>query len=120
MEGQKYLEETIEAAFQILSSMNDELCNPALWTTTASSNATGPNVAMTNGPPLVSSNGDISSSDGASHHLDMGGGGGGGSGNSALDEARLRYKNSVASLRAVLAAIPNSQKVIPVLQIRFI
>lgn len=110
MEGQKYLEETIEAAFQILSSMNDELCNPALWTTTASSNATGPNVAMTNGPPLVSSNGDISSSDGASHHLDMGGGGGGGSGNSALDEARLRYKNSVASLRAVLAAIPNSQK----------
>ncbi|KAK9278372.1 hypothetical protein L1049_027937 [Liquidambar formosana] len=33
----------------------------------------------------------------------MGGGG-------ALDDARLRYKNSVAALRAVLAAIPNSQK----------
>ncbi|KAL8250321.1 hypothetical protein R6Q59_034014 [Mikania micrantha] len=31
MEGQKYLEDTIESAFQILSSMNDELCNPHLW-----------------------------------------------------------------------------------------
>ncbi|KHN23978.1 hypothetical protein glysoja_033966 [Glycine soja] len=33
MEGQEYLEETIENAFQILSSMNDELCNPVLWST---------------------------------------------------------------------------------------
>ncbi|PPR94162.1 hypothetical protein GOBAR_AA26498 [Gossypium barbadense] len=37
-------------------------------------------------------------------------GGIGGSGNGALDEARLRYKNSVAALRTVLTAIPNSQK----------
>ncbi|XVE56567.1 hypothetical protein DITRI_Ditri04bG0021600 [Diplodiscus trichospermus] len=113
-EGLKHLEETIEAAFQILSSMNDELCNPALWPTnptTASSTATTTNIAAPNGPSSFSNgtvlgNGD-STADGV-HHLEMGGIGG--SGNGALDEARLRYKNSVASLRAVLAAIPISQK----------
>lgn len=116
MEGQKLLEETIESAFQILSSMNDELCNPALWTTTSSSSssslATTPTTSTTsiaNGPSTQSSNGvfigDPASSD--AHHVD--GGGGSGSGG-ALEEARFRYKNSVNSLRTVLAAIPSSQK----------
>ncbi|KAK8568153.1 hypothetical protein V6N12_006714 [Hibiscus sabdariffa] len=36
-------------------------------------------------------------------------GGAGGSGNISLDEARLRYKNSVASIRTVLTAILDSQ-----------
>lgn len=117
-EGLKHLEETIEAAFQILSSMNDELCNPALWSTnptaaSSSTTTTTTNVAAPNGPSSLSNgtvlgNGD-SAADGG-HHLEMGGIGG--SGNGALDEARLRYKNSVASLRTVLAAIPNSQKVL--------
>ncbi|XP_040966355.1 mediator of RNA polymerase II transcription subunit 30 [Gossypium hirsutum] len=109
-EGLKHLEETIEAAFQILSSMNDELCNPALWSTNPTTNNTTTNTAAPNGSSLsngaVLGNGD-SSSDGG-HHLEMGGIGG--SGNGALDEARLRYKNSVAALRTVLTAIPNSQK----------
>ncbi|XWS51429.1 hypothetical protein CRYUN_Cryun12cG0175500 [Craigia yunnanensis] len=115
-EGLKHLEETIKEAFQILSSMNDELCNPALWSTSPSTNpttassSTTTNNAAPNGPSFsistVLGNGD-SVSDGG-HHLEMGGVGG--SGNGALDEARLRYKNSVASLRTVLAAIPNSQK----------
>lgn len=109
-EGLKHLEETIEAAFQILSSMNDELCNPALWSTNPTTNNTTTNTAGPNGSSLsngaVLGNGD-SSSDGG-HHLEMGGIGG--SGNGALDEARLRYKNSVAALRTVLTAIPNSQK----------
>ncbi|KAH1131384.1 hypothetical protein J1N35_002762 [Gossypium stocksii] len=109
-EGLKHLEETIEAAFQILSSMNDELCNPALWSTNPTTNTTTTNTAAPNGSSLsngaVLGNGD-SSSDGG-HHLEMGGIGG--SGNGALDEARLRYKNSVAALRTVLTAIPNSQK----------
>ncbi|KAJ8772290.1 hypothetical protein K2173_027467 [Erythroxylum novogranatense] len=39
MEGQKHLEETIQAAFQILSSMNDELCNPSLWSTTTTTSS---------------------------------------------------------------------------------
>ncbi|XP_076920532.1 mediator of RNA polymerase II transcription subunit 30-like [Bidens hawaiensis] len=83
MEGQKYLEDTIESAFQILSSLNDELCNPNLW---SSSSSPHPNAT---------------SSD-TTHQFEMGG--------AALDEARLRYKSSVAALRSVLAAIPNSRK----------
>lgn len=101
LEGQKHLEETIESAFQILSSMNDELCNPALWSTTNS---------LIGGHPSHSStaiNGDASDT---SHHLEIGGAGGG-TGGGALDEARLRYSSAVASLRAVLKAIPSSQRV---------
>ncbi|KAJ8634173.1 hypothetical protein MRB53_027509 [Persea americana] len=87
LEGQSHLEETIGAAFQILSAMNDELCNPALWSTAA--------VAT------QAANGTADASD-PSHHMEMGGG--------ALEDARLRYKNAVAALRAVLTEIPNSLK----------
>ncbi|EOY22499.1 Uncharacterized protein TCM_014655 isoform 3 [Theobroma cacao] len=104
-EGLKHLEETIEAAFQILSSMNDELCNPALWSTipsssnsTTASSTTTANTAAPNGPSSLS-NGD-SASDGG-HHLEMGGIGG--SGNGALDEARLRQRHlKRVQLQAVL------------------
>ncbi|KAL4584764.1 hypothetical protein LXL04_009374 [Taraxacum kok-saghyz] len=100
VEGQKYLEDTVDSAFQILSSMNDELCNPHLWSTSSPP----PNVTASNGHHGLSngvSNGDATSSD-AAHHFEMGGG--------ALDEARLRYKSSIAALRSVLIAIPNSRK----------
>ncbi|RDX96936.1 Mediator of RNA polymerase II transcription subunit 30, partial [Mucuna pruriens] len=90
MEGQKYLEETIENAFQILSSMNDELCNPVLWSTSPSS----PNADST--------------SDNSNHHADIAAATAGAGG--ALEEARVRYKNAVAALRTILTAIPNSQK----------
>ncbi|KAK9670455.1 hypothetical protein RND81_13G203100 [Saponaria officinalis] len=97
-EGQKHLEDTVDAAFQILSAMNDELCNPALWSTTASAT---PDNGIANG--ILANghsdglNGDVSDS---SH--DMGG--------SALDDARLRYKSSVDSLRDILNAMPDSQQ----------
>lgn len=98
-EGQKHLEDTVEAAFQILSAMNEELCNPALWSGTTSglhdsSNAT----SITANGHSDGTNGDVS----LEHHLEMGGG--------ALDEARLRYKAAIASLRSVLNAIPDSQQ----------
>lgn len=118
MEGQKHLEDTIESAFQILSSMNDELCNPALWSTTTtatSSSSPSSTAASANGLSSHSNglaNGDASASDAAAaahHHADLGGGAGGAAGG-ALGEAQFRYKNAVASLRAVLAAIPNSQR----------
>ncbi|KAL4634490.1 hypothetical protein ACB092_04G203000 [Castanea dentata] len=110
MDGQKVLEETIESAFQILTSMNDELCNPSLWSTATISSS----ITTTNGPSSHSSNGvvlngDVTSSDNSAHHGELGGGGGGGSGG-ALEEARIRYKNSVNSLRTIIAAIPNSHK----------
>ncbi|KAL0718391.1 hypothetical protein Bca4012_067713 [Brassica carinata] len=98
IEGEKHLEQTIDSAFQIISAMNDELCNPSLWST--------PATASSNGTTLVTA--DAAAIDGAPHHSESGGGGG--SGNSVLDGASVRYKNSVTSLRAVLAAIPNSQK----------
>ncbi|TKY73655.1 Mediator of RNA polymerase II transcription subunit 30 [Spatholobus suberectus] len=96
MEGQKYLEETIEYAFQILSSMNDELCNPVLWSTSPSAASASPNAP--------SSNGDATS-DNSNHHPDSAAATAG-----ALEEARFRYKNAVAALRTILTAIPNSQK----------
>ncbi|KAL3025433.1 hypothetical protein AAZX31_04G179300 [Glycine max] len=88
MEGQEYLEETIENAFQILSSMNDELCNPVLWSTSPS---TSPNADAT--------------SDNSNHHADASAAAGG-----ALEEARARYKKAVTALRTILTAIPTSQK----------
>ncbi|XP_061340204.1 mediator of RNA polymerase II transcription subunit 30 [Gastrolobium bilobum] len=105
MEGHKYLEETIQYAYQILSSMNDELCNPVLWSTSASASAS-PNAPSSNG--VVSGD---APSDNSSHHADSGAaaassGGAGG----ALEEARFRYKNAVAALRTILTAIPNSPK----------
>ncbi|KAF5743684.1 mediator of RNA polymerase II transcription subunit 30 [Tripterygium wilfordii] len=112
LEGQKHLEDTIEAAYQILSSMNDELCNPALWSTTSSSTTSAPTTVTTNGPSPLTSNGVLNNGDAASdstHHMETGGTAGG-SGNGTLDEARLRYKTSVAALRAVLIAIPDSRK----------
>ena len=119
MEGQKHLEDTIEAAFQILSSMNDELCNPALWSTTSSSPSPPPPSTTTsaaNGPSSHSNgvvNGDASASDNTSahHHGEIGGGGAGGGAGGALGEAQFRYKTAVASLRAILSVIPNSQRV---------
>lgn len=110
VEGQKHLEETINAAFQILSSMNDELCNPILWATPFTSNGG----SVTSGHLPVG--GSETSSENSSHPPDAGGNGGvpagfGGAGGGALDEARLRYKSAVASLRAILAAIPSSSQV---------
>ncbi|KAI3995356.1 hypothetical protein MKX01_032158 [Papaver californicum] len=89
VEGQKHLEDTIEAAFQILSSINDELCNPALWSSTGVVSSHSSNGV----------NGDASDS---LHQSELGGG--------ALEDARLRYKSAVASLRSVLTAIPSHPK----------
>jgi hypothetical protein len=108
IEGQKHLEETIQAAYQILSSMNDELCNPTLWSTTSTSTSTVTSPITSSNAQNGDANAAVSDS---TLELNGGGSGGGGVGNGALDEARFRYKNSVAALRDVLAAIPNSHKV---------
>ncbi|XP_052109310.1 mediator of RNA polymerase II transcription subunit 30 isoform X2 [Arachis duranensis] len=113
MEGQKYLEETIEYAFQILSSMNDELCNPVLWSIASPSAASSASpLHHNNGPSSHSSNGGAgdAASDNSNHHAESGAVGGGAGAGGALEEARFRYKNAIASLRNVLEAIPNSQK----------
>ncbi|KAK8949468.1 Mediator of RNA polymerase II transcription subunit 30 [Platanthera zijinensis] len=107
VEGQKDLEEAINAAFQILSSMNDELCNPVLWVTPSALNG-----GAVGSSQLPAAGGDTSSEI-SSHSLDASGSGngpGGLGGGGALDEARLRYKSAVSSLRAVLTAIPCSSQ----------
>ncbi|CAN6234800.1 unnamed protein product [Urochloa humidicola] len=100
-EGQRHLEETIAAAFQILVSMNDELCNAGLWSSSsvsaaaAAAAAAGPQHqhSATPPPPPHSADSDAADAGGAP--------GPGGS----LDEARHRYKSAVAALRASIAAV---------------
>ncbi|KAF7001551.1 hypothetical protein CFC21_017201 [Triticum aestivum] len=106
-EGQRHLEETIASAFQILSSMNDELCNPALWSSSATATAASaasqhPHHQNAAPPPPHSADSDA----------DTMGGAAGGSGGS-LDEARHRYKIAVAALRASIAAVSPSTQMGP-------
>ncbi|XP_020245356.1 LOW QUALITY PROTEIN: mediator of RNA polymerase II transcription subunit 30 [Asparagus officinalis] len=104
LEGQRHLEETIDAAFHILSSMNDELCNPALWSTSSSSAAAAAAAGSAGDASSDSSN---HPSDSASAAASVAGGAAAAR-RGALDDARLRYRSAVAALRAVLAAVPNS------------
>jgi len=95
-EGQRHLEETIAAAFQILVSMNDELCNAGLWSSSSVSAAAaaGPQHQHSATPlPPHSADSDAADAGGAPAP--------GGS----LDEARHRYKSAVAALRASIAAV---------------
>ncbi|RLN42887.1 uncharacterized protein C2845_PM01G47440 [Panicum miliaceum] len=101
-EGQRHLEETIAAAFQILVSMNDELCNAGLWSSSSVSAAAAAAATATAGPqhqhsatppPPHSADSDAADAGGAP---DPGG---------SLDEARHRYKSAVAALRASIAAV---------------
>ncbi|XP_020112005.1 mediator of RNA polymerase II transcription subunit 30 [Ananas comosus] len=117
-EGQRHLEETIAAAFQILSSMNDELCNPALWSSSSSSSSAA--AAAAHPPPTGAGGGGVDSSDSSSHISDgaaatASAASGGGSGG-ALDDARHRYKSAVAALRASIAAISASTQEVSTLE----
>ncbi|KAL5216068.1 hypothetical protein ABZP36_007469 [Zizania latifolia] len=105
-DGQRHLEETIAAAFQILSSMNDELCNPALWSSSSPAAGGGGGGGQHHnhhhaGPPLpLLHSADSDASDAAGGGVGIGPGSGG-----SLDEARHRYKVAVAALRASIAAV---------------
>jgi hypothetical protein len=104
-EGQRHLEETITAEFQILSSMSDELCNPALWSSSSAGSQGQHRSQHSAATPLLHS----SDSDAA----DPAGGGVGpapGSGGS-LDEARHRYKFAVAALHASIASMSSCSQV---------
>lgn len=79
------MEDTIQAAYQILFFMNDELCSSALWSKIT--------VVISHSNAI---NGDYFD---CSHLSEMGG--------RALNVERLCYKPVVSSLRVVLTAIPN-------------
>jgi hypothetical protein len=103
VEGQRHLEETIAAAFQILVSMNDELCNAGLWSSfsvsAAAAAAGSQHQHSATPPPPHSADSDAADAGGAP--------GPGGS----LDEARHRYKSAVAALRASISAVSSCAQV---------
>ncbi|KAL5216074.1 hypothetical protein ABZP36_007475 [Zizania latifolia] len=105
-DGQRHLEETIASAFQILSSMNDELCNPVLWSSSSSAaEGSGGGGQHHNhhhaGPPLpLLPSTDSNASGAAGGGVGIGPGSGG-----SLDEARHRYKVAVAAVHASIAAV---------------
>ncbi|KAJ4762261.1 mediator of RNA polymerase II transcription subunit [Rhynchospora pubera] len=110
-EAQIHLEETISAAYLILSSMNDELCDAALWPSSTAS--VGSNHHHHAAPPSSSHAGDLSDTTHPSEFTS--GAGGGGSTGGSLDHARHRYKAAVTSLRASinsLCAISSQENVL--------
>lgn len=96
-EGQRQLEEAVAAAFQILTSINHELCNPALWSSSSSSQ-------QQEHQPTVPAAPDSHTS------ADAEGGGGGAGPGGSLDEARHRYKTAVSALRASITAVSSSSQ----------
>ncbi|KAJ3697273.1 hypothetical protein LUZ61_000978 [Rhynchospora tenuis] len=105
-EAQIHLEETISAAYLILSSMNDELCDAALWpSSTASVGSNAPNHHSLHhaAPHSAPHGGDLSDTNHPSEFSS--GGGGGGSTGGSLDQARHRYKTAVTSLRASINSL---------------
>jgi hypothetical protein len=106
-QGQRHLEETIAAAFQILVSMNDELCNAGLWSSSsvsaaaAAAAAAGPQHQHSATPPPPPHSADSDAADA----------GGAPAPGGSLDEARHRYKSAVAALRASIAAVSSCAQV---------
>ncbi|KAL2636176.1 hypothetical protein R1flu_007655 [Riccia fluitans] len=82
LEGQRHLEGTVQAAHEILASLNEVLCNPLLWTQ----------------PVPDASNG--SKPGGTSPQQEQGW--------LALETGRLRYKATTAALRASINNIFNN------------
>lgn len=112
MDGQKVLEATVEAAHETLGSMNEVLCNPALWVTSSSSTTTtSSSTVQTAGAPSVAA-ADPPDSAAAKVEANKAGAAEGlaqqEAGWAALDEARLRLRSSATSLRTVITAIFNS------------
>jgi hypothetical protein len=93
VEAQKHLEATVEAAHQILASINEELCNPSLWTTAINPNNNNNSHAALDASIATAP----TSTPPPSREQEVGGG--------ALEEARFRYKTAVTSLRAVISVI---------------
>ncbi|KAL3684224.1 hypothetical protein R1sor_002246 [Riccia sorocarpa] len=74
LDGQRHLEGTVQAAHEILASLNEVLCNPVLWTQPAPDTSNG---SKPGGTPPQQEQGWL-----------------------ALETGRLRYKATTAALRA--------------------
>lgn len=83
IEGQRHLEATVDAAHDILESLNEVLCNPGLWTQPV--------------PDIVSKPGGVPMQQEQSWL--------------SLDAGRLRYKSTTSALRASINNIFNKPQV---------
>jgi hypothetical protein len=105
-EAQIHLEETISAAYHILSSMSDELCDAALWPSSiAPSVGSGiPNHHNPLHPVAPPTSHAVDGSD-STHPSEFSSGGGGASTGGSLDQARHRYRTAVNALRASINSL---------------
>ncbi|MCO5587887.1 hypothetical protein L7F22_041839 [Adiantum nelumboides] len=112
IDGQGALEALVEAAHETLASMNEVLCNAALWSTsstpastsTAASSSLGAVAALlAAGDPseTAASRADASKAGGEVSSQQEAGWG-------ALDDARLRLRTSATSLKAVISTVFSS------------
>ncbi|KAG0584930.1 hypothetical protein KC19_3G244500 [Ceratodon purpureus] len=99
-EGQKHLDTVVEAAHDILLSLNRALCSPSFWVAPSLQNqnhaAGGPD------PPPDAAAGATA---GAERESGSDKGSDSGEGLAALDATRVRYKAATGALRATVAAI---------------
>lgn len=84
-EGQKHLEGTVDAAHDILASLNEVLCNPVLWAQPVPESSSS---SKPGGAPPQQEQGWL-----------------------ALETGRLRYKSTTAALRASINNIFNKPQV---------
>ncbi|KAH7430709.1 hypothetical protein KP509_08G010700 [Ceratopteris richardii] len=117
IEGQRALEATVQAAHETLASMNEVLCNAALWSTSSSTSSTVTNATVSASAASVSgaptNTGASAASETATPRTDASKSNAEGSshqeaGWGSLDEARVRLRSSATSLKAVISAIFNS------------
>ncbi|KAI5078884.1 hypothetical protein GOP47_0006555 [Adiantum capillus-veneris] len=120
IEGQRALEAIVEAAHETLASMNEVLCNAALWSTSSAATAVAP-ASSSLGAGTQSSGSSLAAVgdplETAASRIDASKAGGEGSsqqegGWGALDEARLRLRLSATSLKAVIASVFSSPQVL--------
>ncbi|MCO5570153.1 hypothetical protein L7F22_023870 [Adiantum nelumboides] len=119
IDGQRALEAIVEAAHETLASMNEVLCNAALWSTSSTPASTATTASslgastQSSGAALLAA-GDPSET--AASRADASKAGGEVSsqqeaGWGALDDARLRLRASATSLKTVISTVFSSPQV---------
>lgn len=113
-DGQKQLEAVVEAAHDILLTLNRALCSPSFWVAPSSQPALAQEINANANATAASggSDGGLGLGDGAAAGKEKGADDG--EGLAALDATRVRYKNATAALRATVAAIVKAAQVMVV------
>lgn len=121
VDGQKQLEAVVEAAHDILLTLNRALCSPSFWVAPSSQPALAQEInANANANANAASGGSdggLGVGDGAAAGKEKGADDG--EGLAALDATRVRYKNATAALRATVAAIVKAAQVMVVETLAF-